>query len=401
MKRKVLFFSEGVTLAHLARPLVLADALPREDYEIHFACSAEGKPLLEGSGFIHHPLNSISSARFQQAVLAGTPPYDLEVLHRYVAEDRKILQKVKPALVIGDFRLSLSVSARLEKVPYGAIANVQWSPFAPRRRFPVADRSHSVLRFLPVWMIQATSRVVYPIFFSRIMKPLSELRAHYGFPRFVSLEEAYTEADFTLYADVPGLQDLPQLPANHLFLGPILWSPPNLTNDWQKDLPSDRPCIYVTLGSSGNAALLPAILEALAGVDATLLVANAQNFASQRSQANVRSYPLLPGREVSERSSLVICNGGSSTAHQAIQAGVPVIGIPSNLDQYLATEFLVRKGAGILLRADRFSGKALQAAVDRALHEPSIRQAAKALGQVFAAHPARENFKAFVKARIG
>ncbi|MCM2278618.1 MAG: glycosyltransferase [Oligoflexia bacterium] len=400
MKRKVLFFAEGVTLAHQARPLDLCGALPRDEYEVHFACSPDGQGLLEGMGCIYHSMNSIPSAQFQRAVLSGNPPYELETLERYVAEDRRIIREVKPALVVGDFRLSLSVSAREEKVPYAAIANSQWSPFASKDRYPIPDRS-APFRHFPLWAIRPVFHAVRPRVFRRMLKPLSELRARHGFPRFSSLEESYTDADFTLYADVPGAQELVGLPPHHVFLGPILWSPRNVARDWERDVPKDRPCIYVTLGSSGNSALLPAVIDALANLDVMLLVATAQQSGSRFSQANVRSYPLLPGLEVSARSSLVICNGGSSTAHQAIQSGVPVIGIPSNMDQYLSMDFLVREGAGIMLRADRFSARRLREAVERALGDPSIRQAAAELGRVFRAHPARENFKAFVKATIG
>ena len=44
----------------------------------------------------------------------------------------------QPDLVIGDFRLSLSVSARVAGVPYIAIANSWWSPFG-RPRFELAE----------------------------------------------------------------------------------------------------------------------------------------------------------------------------------------------------------------------------------------------------------------------
>ena len=43
----------------------------------------------------------------------------------------------------------------------------------------------------------------------------------------------------------------------------------------------------------------------------------------------------LPGDIVARHSRLVVCNGGSPTSHQALLAGVPVLGIPDNLDQVL------------------------------------------------------------------
>ena len=49
-----------------------------------------------------------------------------------------MLAEIAPDLVVGDLRVSLSVSARLAGIPYVAIANAYWSPYA-RRRFPLPD----------------------------------------------------------------------------------------------------------------------------------------------------------------------------------------------------------------------------------------------------------------------
>ena len=47
----------------------------------------------------------------------------------------------------------------------------------------------------------------------------------------------------------------------------------------------------------------------------------------------------------------MICNGGSPTAFQAIAKGVPVLGIPGNLDQFLNMHYLEKNRLGITLRA--------------------------------------------------
>ena len=48
--------------------------------------------------------------------------YDAETLKRYVDADLAIIRQAQPDLIIGDFRLSLSVSARLAGVPYATIS---------------------------------------------------------------------------------------------------------------------------------------------------------------------------------------------------------------------------------------------------------------------------------------
>lgn len=52
----------------------------------------------------------------------------------------------------------------------------------------------------------------------------------------------------------------------------------------------------------------------------------------------------LPGNQAAARADLVVCNGGSPTTFQALSEGVPVLGIPGNLDQFLNMHYLERYG---------------------------------------------------------
>jgi UDP:flavonoid glycosyltransferase YjiC (YdhE family) len=38
-RKKILFVAEAVTLAHVGRPLALAQMLDRQRYDVHFACA--------------------------------------------------------------------------------------------------------------------------------------------------------------------------------------------------------------------------------------------------------------------------------------------------------------------------------------------------------------------------
>jgi len=84
------------------------------------------------------------------------------------------------------------------------------------------------------------------------------------------------------------------LPTSHRFLGPALWQPAGERPAWWSELPADRLCVYVTLCSSGDAVLLPRVIEALAPLPVTLLVASAGAAPSATLPANVRWAPYLP-----------------------------------------------------------------------------------------------------------
>ena len=46
----------------------------------------------------------------------------------YVEADRRLLDSWHPDLVVGDFRLTLAVSARLARIPYLPISSAHWVP---------------------------------------------------------------------------------------------------------------------------------------------------------------------------------------------------------------------------------------------------------------------------------
>jgi UDP:flavonoid glycosyltransferase YjiC (YdhE family) len=389
-RKKILFVAEAVTLAHVGRPLALAAALDRSQYEVHFACADGYDFCFEGADLVRWPIRSISSKQFLQALADGKPVYDTATLAAYVEQDLQLLRQIKPDIVVGDFRLSLSVSARLAGIPYVGLINAYWSPYV-RQQYTVP--SLPLTRLLPIGLANALFNLVRPIAFATHTIPLNKVRRRHGLASLGwDLNRVYTDADYTLYADVPQLFHAHAMPPNHAFMGPVLWSPPLPRPPWWAQLPQDRPLVYVTLGSSGQGALLPAVLQALAPLPVTVLAATAGKVALASVPANARVADYLPGEEAARRAALVVCNGGSPTSHQALAAGVPVLGIAGNLDQFLNMQGIVEAGAGALLRADRFDGEALRQAVQRMLETPAVGAAARTLMLAFEHHHASESF---------
>jgi len=109
----------------------------------------------------------------------------------------------------------------------------------------------------------------------------------------------------------------------------------------------------------------------------------------------------LPGNEAARRSAFVISNGGSATTHQALSEGVPVLGIASNLDQYLGMNDVEHAGAGILLRAGTLCVDTVRDAAARALREDTLHAAARRMASELARYDACSRFAAFVDSAIG
>ncbi len=389
---RILFVAEAVTLAHVARPLALAGRLDRSRFEVSFASAPQFGEPWRGSGLEYRPIRSVDPGQFLAALDAGRPLYDAETLGAYLDEDLAILREVRPDVVVGDCRFTLSVSARLAGVPYLAIVNAYWSPYADRA-YPMPEFPLS--RILGVRLATPIFRLARPMAFAMHTRPFNRLRTEHGLPGLGSdLGAAYSEADRTLYADVPELVPTAGLPATHHYLGPIEWSPRVELPAWWDEIPPDRPVVYATLGSSGRPGLLSNVLEALADLDVTVIAASAGKALEGRLPANARIAPYLPGREAAGRSSLVICNGGSPTTHQALGVGTPVLGLAANLDQHLNMVGVVGTGAGLLVRSEHARPPAIRSAAQRILADPSFRSAAAGLAAIFARYDAHARFRA-------
>lgn len=385
--------AEAVTLAHLARPLALSRALDPKLYKVHLACDPRYDNFLPNDIPVTR-MHSIPGQQFLNALSRGDPVYDAKTLSTQVKEDLDIIEALDPDVIVGDFRLSLSISARLARKPYITITNAYWSPYA-QHGYPLPE-----LPWVPWVGIPIAStlfKLARPLAFRLHAQPMNKVRRRYGLPSQVpSLQRFYTDADYTLYADIPDLFPLPDLPDQHRFIGAVLWEPPMALPEWWDTLTPNRPIIFVTLGSSGQARLLPKILEALSATPVQIIAASAGRISPTQRPANARVANYLPGIQAARRASLVICNGGSPTSQQALVAGVPVLGLCSNMDQYMNMEAIQRAGAGELLRAGKANVSSIRHAAQTLLSTPSYKLSAERLRDSFTKYPSLIRFRSVV-----
>jgi UDP:flavonoid glycosyltransferase YjiC (YdhE family) len=112
---------------------------------------------------------------------------------------------------------------------------------------------------------------------------------------------------------------------------------------------------------------------------------------------NVLVADFLPGADTCRLASVVVSNGGSTTAYQALAAGTPVLGLWSNVDQYLSAMSIQQAGAGVAHPAAQLRPRQFRELASRLLEDPGFRPAAKALATTFAGQNAPERFRHFVR----
>ncbi len=397
-KPRILFIAEAISLAHVVRLAMLAERLDRSRYDVWFASARFPDLVFKGTHFKRRTIESVSPERMLGRVARAQPPWDERELARYVEDDLRLLHEVRPDLVVGDFRLSLAVSAPVTGTPCASLINAYWSPHAVRDAFPIPE--HPLVRLLGPRRVASRWQIALPFVFQRFARPLNALRKRYGLAPLGSWLETLTFGDHTLYADIPELAPTRALPAHHHYLGTLSWSPRVPLPAFWSRMDHARPLVYVTLGSSGDLGVLDAVLSAGRSLPITMLVATAGRCTPSAVGGHVWVTDFVPGDVVARRAALVVSNGGSTTSYQALEAGTPVLGLPSNLDQYLAAEAVARTGAGSYLRSGAVTAGAIVEAIERMLFEAHYRAAAARLQSALAGWDACARFGTFVEGAL-
>lgn len=397
-RKRILFMAESITLAQIVRLRVLAGALDPMRYEVHFASGHFPQLAFSDTQFERHELTVLDPKRAANAVAAGRRLYDSKALERYVRADLDLIERLRPEIVVGDFRLSLSTSAELAGVHCAVLINAYWSPFARDQTVPVPD--HPVIGLLGERLTERYFPKALPRAFEHFAAPVNEVRRRFGLEPIGSLRQVLTHATTTLYPDHPGLTPLDAAPTNHVFLGPVLWAP-NLPMPELRFEHAGRPLVYVTLGSSGRIDVLDKVVRALGGLQINAVVATAGRISVRSLPSNVAVADFVPGNELARRASVVITNGGSTTGYQALAEGTVVLGLPSNLDQFLASRAITAAGGGVEVKARTLTQTALTGALERCLRDTELRAAAQRIGHSFDEYDSSARFENWLQATCG
>jgi UDP:flavonoid glycosyltransferase YjiC (YdhE family) len=361
-------------MTHFARPAALAAALDPAEWDVFFWTPKRFHALLGDTADSLGDLRTLDPDAFLHSLANGAVLYTSDVLREYVRDDLAIFKQVQPDLVIGDYRLSLCISAPLSGLPFASIFNAHWSPFY---RQPAVVPELPVTRWISPRILNPLYAGLRPAFFALHAKPVNDARRAFGLSRLShDLRRIYTAGDIVLYPDVPEFVRLTGAPGHHHFIGTCAW-PMHVTKPpwWNDVMASSQPKVFVSLGSSGPIKALPAVLEALSRLPVRVILSTSGRPVGLMP-SNVSLADLLPYEETASRSAVVVSHGGTGGVYPALTAGTPMLAIPSNIDMHLSASLLEAAGAGIKVRVERASPDRLQEGLERLLAEPRFKQAA-------------------------
>ncbi|MGE3806715.1 MAG: glycosyltransferase [Gemmataceae bacterium] len=393
----MLFLMEAVALAHVARPLVLARWAQENAYDVTIACGSAYADIVRAKGFEPVPVPTILPQTFCGRIEHGQFFYQLTELMDYVRAELALYECIRPDLVIADFRHSAVVSTAVAGLPLVSLANAYWSPAHPCRFSPPAN----LFRKLPNWVVYSLFACLRPWLFRTFGTPiLNELRNRFGQPLIDDFREHYTAGVWCAYLDLPELVPVANLPANHFHLGPVIWQPTDPPPLHVKHT-GCRPLAYVSMGSTGDLAVLPKVLHALMEANFNCTVsgvsdAGAKQLCSSmpRLASRARFAPLVSPGEVLESAALTVCHGGNGTVYQSLREGVPVLCLPSNPDQALMAAAVVEQGAGLAVNPSRTN---LRSHLKQLASHDSFRRAAEKIARTMAAHDSKSRWLDFLE----
>jgi UDP:flavonoid glycosyltransferase YjiC (YdhE family) len=172
---------------------------------------------------------------------------------------------------------------------------------------------------------------------------------------------------------------------------------PLLAENMQDSVPwldrvSDRPVVYVTLGTvfNRNAGVFRTLLAGVCEqeVDVITTVGRDADPAILGPQPpNVRVEQFVDQRLVLPHCRLAVVHGGAGSTFGALAFGVALLIAPQSADHFSNAKRVVAAGAGLAINPDELTADAVSAAVSRLVGEDSFTTAARTVAAEFANMP--------------
>jgi UDP:flavonoid glycosyltransferase YjiC (YdhE family) len=231
--------------------------------------------------------------------------------------------------------------------------------------------------------------------------PLNELRAAHGLPPDPGL--AMLAGDLVLSPFPSSLREQGSLPGLHAYRTPAPEEPTDDDVQGLLELLSDRPVVYLTLGTIFNQESGDLFERAIAGlrelpVHVVVTVGRELDPTSLGPQPpHVHVRPYIPQSLLLPHADLVVAHGGSGSLLGALSYGLPQVLLPLGADQPLNAGRAEQLGVALVLDAVAATPEAIRAAAAALLGDPACRRRAQRIRHEIAALPGPEHAVALLE----
>jgi UDP:flavonoid glycosyltransferase YjiC (YdhE family) len=320
---RILAIPSAVGLAHLTRLALIARELAPVGAEVAFAYRDSQNGILKQLGFSVLPVADAVVTDFTSNVYAAyTPP----LIEQCIQDELAVIDAFRPDLVLGDFRLTASISTRVAQVPFVSVVDGCMTSYFNPVAVMLSEEDEPA-RFQRATFI---TRVIQNRQKKSLARHFREAARRHRVRRLKSLYD-FLEGDLTLVADLPDFNPLFNLPGHFLYTGPLIWEGLDPQPYPLPDIDSDRTLIYATVGNTGQAEFIDLVTQAFGDDDAYQVILTTGAFidpAVVPSTDNIHAARFIPGSQVIPKARAVIHCGGSGSLYQALLCGAPTLVIP-------------------------------------------------------------------------
>lgn len=326
---RVLFFPYTL-LSHYLRSIQAARFI-KNDYDIHFAANPiyDKYVLQEGFGTFYSPTLEA------EEVIRLSSQFNFSWLNESALEQSflaqvRAIEKLQPALVVGDNSFTLRLAADKTGVPYINIQNAYMTKhYALVRKMSRLHPKTTQVEMLPRPLYNAVVKYAELWNMRKVHAPFRSLRKKYHLPEMATLSDEL-EGNYNLLCDLPEIFPQKTLPANYTFCGPLMYEN-DTTDEWLlQALKNGKPGILVTMGSSGSFTSVEMLND---------LRFACYNIIAAGDKQKVLNAPHIIHRDfVNARSlqgyiQLFICHSGNGTMYEALRQGLPLLTHPYIFEQ--------------------------------------------------------------------
>lgn len=372
-RHKFLMFPLSWVMAHVGRTTEVAKELREMGHEVVFA----GEDM-------HHPKSNLGHAAAAgfRVVPVKEPAwhwawerfheghgllsfYDFCTSHRWAPLDEilgdylRVIREEQPDLLVGDASVGVSTAGYILKLPAVGLLNAYNARFF---------KPFSLWRFfIKNWDRIAFARQRRRVYKAHGVHPVNAIELLRTIP--------------LLSPDLPAFHHVFDEHPNWISVGPMVSEPPCGLPEWYDELADGTTNIYITMGSTGLLdQLLRRCYGALGAAPYRFVVTTAGQVSEETmdmAPGNFRFARYAPGSKILKHCAAMVFHGGNGTMYQALAAGVPMVGLPSHLEQEACIKVPVREGFGLRLNARKTSGARLLRAIDELVNNPTYREKAQ------------------------
>ncbi|CAA9230251.1 MAG: hypothetical protein AVDCRST_MAG10-1130 [uncultured Acidimicrobiales bacterium] len=360
--------------------LALAQGLTRAGHEVAFATAADFCPHIERTGFEAFPAGLALAHQMEEARRRYPEQDGLVAMERFeqfvprmlggvaaparAADLVPLVRSWKPELLVHDETEFAGPIA-------AAVAGIPW-----------ADQSVGILR--PRAMARLAGETLAPL----AERYGVDVGPFGGMYRYLYIDVAPPSLQSAEIAEIDVAHQVQNATMDPGAEGEAL-------PDWVRQLPPDRPVVYVSLGTVFNAKardVFAAVLEGLRSEPVTAILTigtdnDPDDFGAQPDHVHIERF--IPQSLLLPYCDAVVNQGGTAIL-PILAHGLPLLILPQGANQFHNAEACVAAGVGRRLLPGEVTPEAVRGGVGALLHDPGLRDAARRVQRELAEMPGPE-----------